>query len=213
MILVIGGIKGGSGKTTLATNLTSMRSATGKKVLLVDADEQKSSSDWVDQRLALGFETNWTTIQLSGKSIYSQIQKLSADFDDIIVDVGGRDTTSQRSALTVADKFLIPFKPRCFDIWTLGSVRTLINEVTTVNRSLKSFALVNQADSKGTDNSDAYEMLSEFPEITPIPHSIGQRKAFSNAASDGLSIYELKVKDSKASQEMSDVYSYLFNLN
>ena len=49
MITVIGGIKGGSGKTTLATNLSVMRSA-HTKVLLVDADEQKSASDWSQQR-------------------------------------------------------------------------------------------------------------------------------------------------------------------
>jgi anion-transporting ArsA/GET3 family ATPase len=35
MIIVVAGIKGGSGKTTLATNLTVMRSLSGKDVLLV----------------------------------------------------------------------------------------------------------------------------------------------------------------------------------
>jgi chromosome partitioning protein len=36
MILVCGGIKGGSGKTTMAVNLAVMRSRVGGDVLLVD---------------------------------------------------------------------------------------------------------------------------------------------------------------------------------
>ena len=65
MILVVGGIKGGSGKTTLATNLAVLRSLYGYKVLLVDADEQKSVSDWMEQRESAKIETKWTSIQLS----------------------------------------------------------------------------------------------------------------------------------------------------
>ena len=44
MITVLGGIKGGSGKTTLSTNICVIQSFLGKKVLLVDADEQQSAS-------------------------------------------------------------------------------------------------------------------------------------------------------------------------
>ena len=44
MIVVIGGIKGGSGKTTPATNLTVMRTLEGRNILLVDADDQCSAS-------------------------------------------------------------------------------------------------------------------------------------------------------------------------
>jgi chromosome partitioning protein len=44
MILTIGGIKGGNGKSTIATNLAVMRSCESKDILLVDADEQKSST-------------------------------------------------------------------------------------------------------------------------------------------------------------------------
>jgi chromosome partitioning protein len=40
MIALIGGEKGGTGKTTLATNLAAKRVLAGRDVLLVDADAQ-----------------------------------------------------------------------------------------------------------------------------------------------------------------------------
>ncbi len=212
MIIVVGGIKGGGGKTTIATNLTVMRSRTGKKVLLVDADEQRTASDWASQREALGIETNWTTIQLSGKSIHSEIKKMSSNYDDIIIDVGGRDTTSQRSALAIADVCIIPFKPKSFDMWTLGAVKTMINEIRAVNEKLKVYAVVNQGDCRGSDNDDSFEMIKEVSNFICIPTSIGYRKSFANAASEGQGVIELKKQDLKAMEEISILYSYIYNM-
>jgi chromosome partitioning protein len=209
MILVCGGIKGGSGKTTLAINLTVMRAATGKKVLLVDADEQKSSSDWVEQREAMGIKTAWTTVQLSGKAIHSQLVRFKEDYDDIIVDVGGRDTTSQRSALTVADVFLIPFKPRSLDIWTIGSVKNMVSEIVSVNPNLKCLSVINQGDSRGTDNDDSIKILKECPEITCLKCTIGHRKSFSNAAAQGFAVSEL-ISDKKAAEELKKLYASIY---
>ncbi len=214
MIVVVGGIKGGSGKTTLATNLAVLRSASGKKVLLVDADEQRSVTDWAEQREGFGSESSlsqFVTISLAGKTIYSQLQKMKSDYDDIIVDVGGRDTTSQRSALTVANVFLVPFKPRSLDIWTIGGVKSMISEIKAVNPSLISLAVINQADYKGSDNTDAQEIIAECPDLKCLPLSIGQRKAFANAAADGLGVYELKTADKKAIQEIKDLYNHIYN--
>ncbi len=214
MIVVVGGIKGGSGKTTIATNLTVLRSITGKKVLLVDADEQRSSSDWSDQRIGLSHTScQFVTISLSGKSIYSQLDKMKQDYDDIIIDVGGRDTTSQRSALSIADVFLIPFKPRSLDIWTIGAVKNMINEIKAANPKLICYAVINQADSKGSDNNDANEVISECQDLICLPIPIGQRKAFSNAASEGLAVCELKSLDKKADLEMKILYESIFSLN
>lgn len=210
MIVVVGGIKGGSGKTTLATNLTVLRSEE-KKILLVDADEQRSSSDWADQREALGIETKWSTIQLAGKSIYAQLQRMRNDYQDIIIDVGGRDTTSQRSALTIADVFLVPFKPRSLDIWTIGSVKSMISEIKTVNPQMKAYAVINQADAQGKDNKDSLEVLESCPDLYCLKVSVGQRKAFANAAADGLGVIELKPQDKKAIQEMIDLYQVIYN--
>lgn len=210
MIVVLGGIKGGSGKTTLATNLTVIRASLGFKVLLIDGDDQRSSSDWADQRESLGIDTPWTTIQLTGKSSHSQIEKMVKNYDDIIVDIGGRDTTTQRSILTVADFFVIPFKPRSLDIWTMGPVKNLINEVSSINRRLKSFAVINQGDVQGSDNSHALEILSECSDMQCISTFIGHRKAFSNAAANGLGVIELRPADKKAIQEIQALHDVIY---
>ncbi len=209
MITVVGGIKGGSGKTTLATNLAVLRSE-HKKVLLVDADEQRSATDWVNQRIGMGLETKWSTIQLAGKMIYSQLLRMKEDYDDIIIDTGARDTTSQRSALIIADKFISPFKPRSFDIWTIGAFKLLISEVHSVNPKLQCYAVVNQADATGTDNQEAIEILKECPELKCLPFFIGNRKSFGNAATQGIGVSELKVQDKKAIQEMNELYKHIF---
>lgn len=210
MLLVVGGIKGGSGKTTLATNLCQMRAASGKKVLLVDADDQHSSYDWYHEREVSNLPSSFTCICLSGTSIYKTLEKMRADYDDIIVDTGGRDTVSQRSSLCVADIFLIPFKPRAIDIWTMGAVRNLIRECSITNSKLKSIVVINQADSIGKDNIDALEIIKECEELTCLKHFIGNRKAFGNAATNGLGINELMPKDAKAIAELDQLYSEIY---
>ncbi len=212
MIVVVGGIKGGTGKTTLATNLAVLRSASNKKVLLVDADEQKSTSIWANQRDVLGIKTAWSTIQLGGKALRSQILRMQSDYDDVIIDVGGRETTSLRAAISIADIFLIPFKPRSLDIWTLSEVKALVSEMRPANLDLKVFAMINQADAKGSDNEGTISILKECEEIKCIETTIGLRKAFANAASDGIGVSEMKTseKDKKAIQEMQDLYDFIY---
>lgn len=217
MKLVIGGIKGGTGKTTLATNLAYMRSATGKKVLLVDADEQKSASAWADQRAGMKVETKWTTIQLSGMYLYEEIQKLSKDYDDVIVDTGGRDNSSQRSALTIADIFLLPFRPKAYDVWTFPQVKNLVCLAIASNPKLTCLAVINQFNTINVHSKDveaSQELLSECKQITCLPISIGSRESFGNAATEGLSIMELdsEKKDwvKKAQNEMKQLYDHIY---
>lgn len=208
MIFVIGGVKGGSGKSTLATNLTVVRSA-DRRVLLVDADEQRSSADWAEHRENLGIETPWTTITLDGSTVGKQLEKMKANYDEIIVDVGGRDSISQRSALSVADVFLVPFQPRTFDIWTYGKVKSLIESVQAINPGLVSVAVINRADPNKKDLESAFEILHSAG-IELLDTKIGQRKSFSNAAAEGLGVVELKPQNKQASAEIHDLCREIF---
>jgi chromosome partitioning protein len=214
MIIVVGGIKGGSGKTTVATNLSILRSKQGRDVLLIDADDQETATDFTQLRNEkLEGKAGYTSIKLTGSAVRTQVQRLSDKYEDIIIDTGGRDTTSQRAALTVADLLLIPFVPRSFDIWTIERVASLVSEMQPANSKLRALTFINRADPRGQDNNDAAEVLKETPGIQYIDVVIGTRKAFGNAAAEGLAVTELRVSDPKASEEMQLLYRYVFDIS
>ena len=209
MIITIGGIKGGCGKSLIATNLTVLRSKYGRKVLLVDADEQGTSGDWTDHRTGLGVETPWTTVRLKATAVRTEVRKLMKNYDDIIIDCGGRDTASLRAALTISNIFLVPFQPKSFDIWTAGKVSDLVEEAKAFNEKLISYVVINCAGSRGSDNDDAKKILSKINGLKMLNVTVGLRKAFSNATAEGLGIIEVR-KDKKARQEMIALHNALF---
>jgi len=98
------------------------RSVAGSDLLLVDADEQATASDFTAIRTEKLGSPGYTAIQLSGSAVRTQVLQLAAKYDDIIIDAGGRDTSGLRAALTVANVAVVPFQPRSFDIWTLDKV-------------------------------------------------------------------------------------------
>ena len=212
MIIVVGGIKGGSGKTTISTHLAMIRSYQKKEVLLIDADDQETSYDFSTLRNSLDEKyPQYTCIKLTGKSVRTEVSKLSDKFSNIIIDTGGRDTVSQRAALSIADILLIPFVPRSFDLWTLDNVSEVIEEIKQINPTIKAFAFLNRADSRGIDNIDAQECIKETNNIKMIEPVICNRKAFGNAAAEGRSVMELKNQDKKAIHEINNLYNFTFN--
>jgi len=210
MIITIGAIKGGCGKSLIATNLTALRSAQGKKILLIDGDEQGTASDWSDHRINLGIATTWTTIRLRSNAVRTEVLKLKDHYDDIIIDCGGRDTTSLRAALMVSDLFLIPFQPKSFDIWTATKVSDLVKEACLLNAKLQAYAFINCAIARGCDNDDAKKILQTIEGITLLQETIGLRKSFSNATSEGLAVIEMKT-DKKAIEEIYALSKAIFD--
>lgn len=213
MIVVVGGIKGGSGKTTVATNLAVIRSGEGKDILLIDADDQETSTDFTILRNeVLKGKAGYTNIKLTGASVRTETLRLKDKYQDVIIDTGGRDTSSQRAALSVADILLVPFVPRSFDVWTIEKVSNLVSEMKTVNLELQACMFLNRADPRGRDNYDTAEVLKENDALVYLDTPLGARKAFSNAAAEGLGVTELKPQDSKAIEEMLKLHRYVFDI-
>src|SRR5579875_1046551 len=146
MIVTIGNTKGGVGKTTLAVNIAIARTAQGRDVLLIDGDEQKTASTFTELRSSELGKAGYTAVSLTGAAIRTQVRQLAPKYDDIVIDVGGRDTGSLRAALTVTDTLLIPVQPRTFDIWAIDQVIALIKEAREINPSLRAVAILNAAD-------------------------------------------------------------------
>jgi chromosome partitioning protein len=213
MILVVGGTKGGSGKTLLASQLTVLRASAGSDTLLIDADEQASAMDFTRQRQRrLTGEPGYTAIQTREADVAVQVRRMVGKYADMIIDVGGRDTASQRAALAVADVLVIPFAPTSVDLWTVDAVIVLLTDARAFNPSLQAYAVINKAFARGSDNRDAAAMLREYPaQWTYLDAPIGTRKAFSNAFGGGFAITEYQPRDAKAIAEMTTLYRYLFD--
>ena len=210
MILVVGGIKGGSGKSTIATNLAVLRSQAGHDVLLVDADEQGSAAEFSEQRSALHPDRpTFTCVRLAGTSVRSELRRLAPRYQDVIIDTGGRDTTSQRAALTVADVILIPFPPGSFDLWTVRQVSKLIEEMHAAH-DFDALAVLNRGEPRGSDNQDALGLLRDATAFRTLDASLGSRKAFKTAAGEGLGVVELRPGDPKANREIEDLYQAVY---
>lgn len=218
MILTVGGIKGGAGKSTVATNLACIAAGQNADVLLVDADDQETSADFTAARKEDHPDAaRFTCTKLTGRSVRTEILELAPKYEHVIIDTGGRDTTSQRAALSISDLLLIPFAPRSFDIWTLNKVTALVDEMRAANPKLEAYVFLNRTDpeGQGTENNEATELLKEIKGLAFLDAPLGNRKAYAHAASQGLSVTELAgtQKSLKAIEEIMTLFSHCFNVN
>lgn len=212
MILTIGNVKGGVGKTTLAVNLAIALATEKRDVLLIDGDEQGTALAFTNLRTNVKGQPGYTAVALHGPNIRTQVRQLAPKYPDIVIDVGGRDTGSLRAALTVTNVVLIPAKPRSFDLWGVDQTADLVAEAREINEDLRAIAVLNEADPQGKDNQAAIDALNDIPGLEVAPIMIGRRKAFPNAAASGLSVLEYH-DDHKASDEMRQLVDFLSRPN
>jgi chromosome partitioning protein len=210
MILAVGNVKGGVGKTTLALNLAIARAGDGREVLLVDGDEQGTALLFTELRTAQLGTPGYTAVRLQGTALRTQVRQLAPKYDDLIIDVGGRDTGSLRAALTIAHTLVIPVQPRSFDIWAVDQVAELVKEAREINPELRAVTVLNAADAQGRDNDEAGEALHEIAGIEVLPLTIGRRKAFPNAAARGRAVTEAIPRDAKAVAELHALLKALY---
>jgi chromosome partitioning protein len=217
LIATFGGTKGGSGKSTHATNAACESARAGKKTLLIDADEQGSSYQFSAARAEDHPEAaSYTCIRLNGKGVRVGVLKMAADYDRIIIDAGGRDTGSQRAALIVSHVLMAPVVPSQFDVQTLDAVGALVEEIRIVNPDLVAYAFLNEARPRGqgSENNDAAEMIRKRAALTYLDAPIRQYQAFRHAAAQGLGVTELKrpYRNSDAITDIETLHQYCFNV-
>jgi chromosome partitioning protein len=168
MIIVFGGVKGGEGKSTLACNAAVIRSSK-RDVLLVDGDKQATATDFtlIRKETRLG-QTGYTAVQLRGTALRDEVKQLALKYEDVIIDVGGRDTVEQRCALAVANVYAVPFCPSSFDLWTLEQVAELVEEASAFNPNLHALCFLSRADSRGKKMKQLLKWLKKFQHLPSL---------------------------------------------
>ena len=146
------------------------------------------------------------------RTLKSQIETQVNKWEDIIIDVGGRDTGALRAALLVCDVLLVPVQPRSYDVWALSKLEDIIRDARDIGAQFDAYCFLSCADSQGADNQEAAEVMKQCEEMQFMDRLIGRRKAFATAGGAGLSVFELRPKDPKACAELKALAEAVFNL-
>jgi chromosome partitioning protein len=201
VILLIGGQKGGSGKSTIAVNIAARLAQEGKDVVILDADRQGTSSAWAADREKVDAP------KIACVQRYDNIRETALDlggrYDVVVIDAAGRDSRELRTGMTGADILVTPFKPSQPDLDTLSKMEEIVINAKDINPNLKVYALLTMAPTNPMINeiAEAVEFLTDYPEFSLMDSIVRERKVYRDAMSEGLGVTEMK--NPKASTEIS----------
>lgn len=217
MVITVGNIKGGVGKTTIAINLAVFLTMQDKNVALVDADPQASATMFTKMRNNsrdgnIGYEL----YPFTDDYMFDQLARIQMKHDFVIIDAGGRDSKALRASVVKSNIFICPFKPRVMDVWTAPAMNELMHEVQSLRiiEPVKAYTFLNMADAAGTDNDEAQELMNEMKHLTFVPNRIGNRKIYSKSIGAGSGVMEVESKDAatlKAKKEMQELFIKILN--
>ena len=213
MIITLGAEKGGVGKTTLAVNLAAQRTLEGHDVLLVDTDLQISASFWSQRRDEAGLQPRVACIQKFGKGLQAELRDLATRYEDILVDVGGRESVELNASLVVADQVYIPIQASQFDMWTLDRMDELVATATGFNPDLQADVVITRAspNPQVTEVQEVIELMQEYDYLQIAETIIYERIAWRKSIREGRAVSELTPADPKATDELKRLYAEIFD--
>ncbi len=214
-IVTVGGEKGGTGKTALATNIAVCFAVRGVDVVLVDADPQRSSGRWAERRRGVDESNTLARVHYQhldcteddGRGFYDSLMDLKERYGVIVVDSGGADSVAFRTAVAACDMLLSPIVPSTCDIDTAGQVDEIVGQVRAMGRTeLRAAFVLNQCSTHASDG-EARDAIRELGEICKHMHvcsaRVGHRKAFRTAYRACRSVVELVAHSDRSVRELA----------
>ena len=202
MIITVAHQKGGTGKSTLATNL-----AVELKTALLDLDKQHSSIIFNYKRQTVGLAPlDCYSIAESHCRFDCQRPVPEKKLDEflclfkedpenwLVIDVGGFDSPLNRKALFYADCILTPCAPSGAEIYGLQMFAEILEEAETIaGIHLKTHVVINNADKRSLKRIEEMKtFVTNKPEFFILCQTIiGSRVAFKKAYETGMSVAEL----------------------
>jgi chromosome partitioning protein len=223
MLVLVGGQKGGTGKSTVATNLVAMRVLSGVDAFLYDIDPQKTSTLWASRRDENAIQPRISSSQKildnrilnAGIVIRNELKSLVPKYEDIIIDAGGANNEILRAAMTLADFLVLPLMPSAFDTWTTDTLNNLVSEAKQTNPKLIAKVFYNKvapnSQTAKSEIEESDEILEDFEHIGRFRTTMMFRVAIRRSQKKGLSLSEYKPFDEKAAEEIKQLYEEIFN--
>ena len=213
MIILVGGEKGGSGKSCLAQNIAVFLTAEcGASVIMVDCDPQRTTSDWIHARNNNSDLPSINCVQLYGK-IRNDLLSLEQHYDYVLVDCGGQDNLALRATMSVASHVLMPLRPKRRDLKTVNHMDDIIATCMMINPKMKASFVITQCPNLPNQANriiEAKEVCRTY-DINVLDAITYSRNIYDDSEESGLSVMEIEPKG-KAAQEVRNIACELFEV-
>jgi chromosome partitioning protein len=195
--------KGGSGKTTIATNVAEALSRRGFNVILADTDPQGSARDW---KAASESEEGVAVVGFDRAQLIARdLPAVARGADFVIIDGAPQVKDLAASAIKAADLVIIPVQPSPYDIWATADLTDLIRSRQEVaDGKPKAGFLISRA----IKNTKLSREITEALEVYGLPilkSGTTQRVIYPAAAAEGKSV--LDSGDAVALSEVENIAS------
>ncbi len=192
--LLVANPKGGSGKTTLATNLAGYLAGIGQQVALMDMDRQQSASAWLDLR---------------DESLPPILRFQSgASPDWLVIDSpAGLHGKMLERALKLATQIVVPISPSMFDMAASQDFLAALQEERAVRKGRIFVGVVGMRIDPRTRMGLTLQEFLEQQDL-PVLAYLRYAQSYVNAAFEGKSLFDLP--HHLASRELEQ-WDYLIN--
>ena len=201
--LAVIALKGGSGKTTVATHLALAAHLRGLQTLLVDIDPQGSSHEVLSARQGPGPECLTST---GARLMSAQLAAVGLKKDLLLIDTPAGVVEDVAEAIVLSDAAVMVVRPTLLDIAALARTLALV-------RRLKkpSTVVVNQAPvpREGVEAPVVKRALRalEYMRLPVAPVIVRARAIYQTAVETGRSAEELA--DHAAAREIAGLWDYI----
>lgn len=201
MIIALGSIKGGVGKSTLVCNLAAHFAGLGLKTGIFDTDKIGTSGNWIEYRKEHPHLPRIAFVAAeAGEKALQTIQDLGEVYDVLLIDLQGQDSGNNRLVLTLPHKIIFPFGVSQADLDTLPIVDTMLKSIAVLNRKASFHYVINQAPtttSREEKEAIAWMAANDVEGMRTVIHA---RKAFRDSMATGYGVTEMN--NDKAKEEL-----------
>lgn len=179
--------KGGTGKTTTATNLGRAFQISGHSTLLVDSDPQGSARDWSGARP----ENPLIAVGMDRPGLLERDLRRVTNQEIIIIDGAPQVRELATAAIKIADLVLIPVQPSPYDVWATSDLVELVKaRIEITDGTLKAAFVVSRAIEGTKIGREVFDTLAEYG-LPVMKSKITQRVVFATSAAQGMSVMDI----------------------